>query len=445
MRVRKSSRRSPEQEAVDGVLTRLQTVFSPAVVDRLRQRSGYNPRQRKATAHRLLLVCVEACLSGYTLGFSTIRGFFVRRFGSIRPRAFQLRFKSVEAVGFFREALQQLVDEVLRDVGPRLDGALSAFEDVLVYDGTWQRVPPRGRKQGLKCTTAQGAGSKWVIGYSLRSGIAFEGRPDSATASELRSWQQLVGELRPGVLYLLDLGYFCRSLFEHARATKAQLLMRLKACDNLRKKLRVVGGVEHGVPWRPKGEYSIIRYLKRAQRFGIRKLDLDVEWGFGRQALRLRVVGIRHHRRWLLYLTTVPRTTLAIEEIVTTYRLRWLVEFLFREWKQTFDWGRSTTADRNALFALGYASLLTHALVRSLRITAATRHEVPLHSLRPLACLHLARAYADELVTALLDANPRVWTLACHRFFRGLLNVAYEPRPSRSRPRIAATMGAPGG
>lgn len=440
----KDSRRGSEQEATEA-LKRLAGVFSPAVVDELRKQTGYNPRQRKATAYRLLLVCVEACLSGYTLGFATLRSFFAKRFGAIRARAFQLRFKSTQAVDFFRQALQRLVSEVLEDFVPPLRGSLAAFSDVLVYDGSGQRVPPRGRKQGLKATTEEAAGSKWVIGYSLRSGVAFEGRPDSATSSELGSWRQLVDSIRPGVLYLLDLGYFCRELFERMLEANAHLLMRLKACPGLRNKLRVIGGFEGNRPWEPRGEYSVQSYLKRARRFRIREFDLDVQWGMGRDALPLRVVGVYRNKQWLLYLTTVPRSMLSVEQVVAAYRLRWLIEFLFREWKQTFDWGRSATADRNALFALGYASLLAHALVRSLRITAALRHEVPMESIRPVACLHLARAFASELVSALLHPDPRVWDLVCHRFLRAVLHVAHEPRPSRSRPRIAAILGAAGG
>ena len=39
-------------------------VFTPATVDELRAATGYNPRQRQATAYRLLAVVVH----GYLLG-----------------------------------------------------------------------------------------------------------------------------------------------------------------------------------------------------------------------------------------------------------------------------------------------------------------------------------------------------------------------------------------
>jgi hypothetical protein len=75
---------------------RLRLLFTEKKVDALRSLTGYNPRKRKATAYRLMLAVIEACLGGQTLGFTVIRAFFVRRFGKIRSRAFQLRFKQAD-------------------------------------------------------------------------------------------------------------------------------------------------------------------------------------------------------------------------------------------------------------------------------------------------------------------------------------------------------------
>jgi hypothetical protein len=69
---------------------------------------------------------------------------------------------------------------------------------------------------------------------------------------------------------------------------------------------------------------------------------------------------------------------------------------LFRELKQTADLGRSFTADAHAVAALTYGAMLAHALVRSVRIQAALANEIPLEELRPLASLHVVRAYARD-------------------------------------------------
>jgi hypothetical protein len=90
---------------VEGELLR---AFSPEVMDELRARTGYNPRQRVITALRLTLTVVEAFLVGQTLSFAALRAIFARRFPVSVVLLFQLRFKQPEAVAFFREALRHL-------------------------------------------------------------------------------------------------------------------------------------------------------------------------------------------------------------------------------------------------------------------------------------------------------------------------------------------------
>lgn len=423
-------------------LGQLRALFTDSKVDKLRASTGYNPRKRKATAFRLMLVVIEACLSGHTLGFTTIRAFFVRRFGDIRPRAFQLRFKQPEAAAFFKAALDFVVQVAAKFLVTPLKGALASFDDVHVYDGTGQRVPPRGaRDPDLKGCTKGKSGSKWVVGYSLKSGIAFHALGGAESANELKMWRRLVGQMLPGVLYLLDLGYFCKELFRQAQRVNAHLLMRLKSKAKIRVRAAFVDGRLDTLP-----DWALSYYLGVVPSRRGTLLDLDVSWGKGKTALALRLVGMSMGGRkgWRFYLTTVGRELLSAEQIVQSYRLRWLVEFLFREWKQQTDLGRSATADRDALDALTYGAMLSHALVRSLRVAAALNAEIPLEQLRPLACLHVARAYARDLVDA-MEKGPSKWKRVLPKVLRDLTVVARERRPSRSRPRIARELGAGGG
>ena len=52
------------------VAQQLEKAITPTVVDELRSRTGYNPRQRTGTALRLMLTVVEAFLLGQTLSFA---------------------------------------------------------------------------------------------------------------------------------------------------------------------------------------------------------------------------------------------------------------------------------------------------------------------------------------------------------------------------------------
>lgn len=241
------------------------------------------------------------------------------------------------------------------------------------------------------------------------------------------------------MLYLLDLGFFERAVFSQARAVGAHVLMRLKTTA----KPRVVAAMDRDGSMEPVNECSLQYFVKYQRRRRGTTFDLDVLWGPKGGAIPLRLVGYAHKHdniRW--YLTTVPRDRLSAREIIEAYRLRWLIELLFRELKQTSDLGRAMTADPNAIEALTYGALLAHVVVRSIRIQASLAAEVPLEQLRPLACLHVVRAYTTDLVNALQAASYHVLDEVLVRITRDLLRLAYEPRTSRSRSRIAQQMGA---
>jgi IS4 transposase len=239
----------------------------------------------------------------------------------------------------------------------------------------------------------------------------------------------------------LDRGFFERQLFGDARAAGAHLIMRLKSIV----KVRVTGHLS-GRRFVELPEWSLNYYLTSASRARGTLFDLDVIWGTGKTAVSLRLVGFAHKAnniRW--YLTTVSRNQLSARQIVEAYRLRWLIELLFRELKQATDFGRSFTANPHAVQVLTYGAMLAHVLVRSLRIQAALANDVPLEQLRPLACLHVARAFAHEIVDALASTSRAAWSRVTGRVAEVLLVIARELRPSRSRGRIALQLGAVGG
>jgi len=384
-------------------------------------------------------VVVEAFLLGQTLGFTAIRAIFLRRFGFVQPCPFQKRFKQASAAAFFRAALERLVKSVISSAQLSLTGPLAQFADVRIYDGTGQRVPPRGSEALPGCTKGK-AGSKWVVGYSIKTGLLEHAEGGAETASETPLWHKLVPSFTRGVLYLFDLGFFERKLFAAAQDAGAHVLMRLKKIA----KVRVIGHiVDRSLGTIP--GWSLGYYLTSVSRRRGTLFDLDVVWGKGKDVIGLRLVGIAHTSRTIRwYLTTVPRSQLSARQIVQAYRLRWLIELLFREIKQAVDLGRSFTADADAVQAMTYGAMLAHVLVRSLRIQAALDNEIPLEQLRPLACLHIARAFARDIIDALAAATCCAWGRVSHAVGVALVQLARELKPSKSRPRIALNLGAIG-
>src|SRR5690606_37103851 len=83
-----------------------------------------------------------------------------------------------------------------------------------------------------------------------------------------------------------------------------------------------------------------------------------------------------------------------------------------------------------------------HVLVRSLRIEAALRNEIPIEQLRPLPCLHVARAFARDIVDALASCSRTASAdLLVHRT-PTLLAIARAPKPSRSPTSTSLILGA---
>lgn len=438
-----STRRSttgPERICeADAVKDQIRKTFTPEVVDELRASTGYNPRQRQGTALRVMLTLVEGFLVGQTLSFAALRAIFIKRFGFIHSCPFQRRFTQESAAVFFRAALERLVASVVDAAGLTLRGPFGRFADVRIYDGTGQRVPPRGRKALPGCTKGK-AGTKWVMGYSIKTGLLEHGIYGAETASETPLWRQLVPRFTAGVLYVFDLGFFERALFDAAQEAGAHVLMRLKSTAKVRVQSAAGPNGRVSLPG-----WSLGYYLQDTRKPRGRVFDLDVIWGKGKNALALRLVGYAHSSRsvrW--YLTTVPRSMLSPNQVIQAYRLRWLIELLFRELKQTADLGRSFTANTHAVAALTYGAMLAHALVRSVRIQAALANEVPLDDLRPLASLHMARAYARELVDALASVGREAWADVLALLGADLVPFARERKPSRSRRRIGLKLGATG-
>ena len=77
-------------------------------------------------------------------------------------------------------------------------------------------------------------------------------------------------------------------------------------------------------------------------------------------------------------------------------------------------------------------------------VEAALANEVPLEQLRPLACLHVARAWAREIVDALATATRYTALPLAEAVRDAIVALARELKPSRSRQRIALKLGAVG-
>ncbi len=75
---------------------------------------------------------------------------------------------------------------------------------------------------------------------------------------------------------------------------------------------------------------------------------------------------------------------------------------------------------------------------------AALRTAIPLEQLRPLACAHLVRAFAGEVIVALFQPRRAAWRRLVVTLTDAIIGFAREVKPSRSRDRVARRLGAVG-
>ena len=284
------------------------------------------------------------------------------------------------------------------------------------------------------------AGAKLLVSYSLKDGMVVDALADAQKTSDIKLWRRMGGQLRTGVLYLFDLAYFEKAMFLEALARGAHVLMRFKTNT----KLNVVAHHAYG-----KCTYCeplpVNQFLGWLSHKPSTVFDADVIWGSGKNAILLRLVGYTGaEKKIYAYLTTIPRDVHTPYDIIGCYRLRWLIELLFRELKQTADIGRSCTTDPNALMALTYGALVGHALVRSMRIVAATKSQIPLEQLRPIASLRIVAACAHGLIEALVTQNFPLLKQVAEKICGLISYFALEKAASSSRERVAFDLGATG-
>ncbi len=73
------------------------------------------------------------------------------------------------------------------------------------------------------------------------------------------------------------------------------------------------------------------------------------------------MIGIRDPRTgdYHFYVTNIPLEKLAAEDVRATYALRWQVELLFKELKQSYRLDQMPSRKRHIVEALLYAAILT--------------------------------------------------------------------------------------
>jgi putative transposase len=294
----------------------------------------------------------------------------------IQESSFYDRFNK----GFARMLQAAVANLLTREsrTGRKLSGALSRFKDVVLTDATVLKLHWFLAREfpGTRTHSSPAAAKLHVVmsvtGKSQQSVRLTTERVHDAHVLKIGPWVR-------GRLLLFDLGYFKYQLFARIDLNGGAFVSRLKSSSN--PQITHVNRCHRGQPIDlegrrlkevlPKLKRSVIDVMVRV-RFQRRRYAGKRRW----DTMSLRLVGSRNQetRKWQLYLTNVPVSDLAAEDVSGVYAARWQIELLFAQLKGAYHLDHLPSSKPEIVEALIYASILT--LLVSQRLLASFRRHL---------------------------------------------------------------------
>lgn len=335
-----------------------------------------------------------------------------RNFGSttgckLVPSSFYDRFTPA-LCEFLKRAVGHAC-QTLSEPQEKLKGKLSSFVDLIVADATvislhdfleshYQACRTNHTKSALKLQLVMSvlaAGPKKVQLFSQR-------------VHEVKKLS--VGPWVEGRLLLIDLGYYCFSLFERIDRNGGFFVSRIKSNANF-----VIAEshlVCRGRSVKLEGEklQEVLPKLKR------RVIDLDAWIPIKRRPYggwqttvfkKFRVVGVLNENtgKYHLYITNVPRERLSPDDIGRVYAARWEVELLFKELKSGYRLDELPSSKRHVVESLVYVAILTLTVSRFLLFALRRRLQVSKRRTPERRWAAVFKTCAHQLLSLLV--NPR--------------------------------------
>lgn len=319
-----------------------------------------------------------------------------------------LQDRIIDAVPFLRTMFEHSL-RLFRPALPLELVVLKQFSGLFITDSTVIALPESLRTEFPGCG---GSGAE----AALKIQLTFElltGAMDTVDFQTGRSPDQgyagHVQQLRPGALYLSDLGYFVLQHFQQIDQQKAYFLSRLDlktaifdpASGN---RLDLLAWLRTQTDPTVETRWLVGAEEKLPCRVVVTKLPpavADRRRQKAREAARRkgRTLSPRHLEllSWTIYLTNVPPAMLTLPQVLVLYAVRWQIELIFKVWKSQRALDRVAGHRRERILTEIYAKLIgvvvTHFLIAPFRTVD--------RELSPVKVQHLVRRYALRLAQSL--------------------------------------------
>lgn len=223
----------------------------------------------------------------------------------------------------------------------------SPFGEVYIQDSTIIPLPDELSEyyKGSVSKGKQKSSLRIQTFFGVKSGTYTKFEIGSFTDNDQGAAGNILSQIKPKDLIIRDLGYFVLNVFSKIASIGAFFLSRYRygttIYDMTGKKLNLLELLKNK-------ELVDIDVLLGAKeklhcRFVAVKVPDNIAGERKRKAKQNRDKRLNHNSEymemleWVIYVTNVEREIWSYKEIIKAYRLRWIIEIIFKSWKSHFN------------------------------------------------------------------------------------------------------------
>ena len=408
---------------VTGFSREVKETLSPEALDAMGREAGLCERLREIAPRRLATSLLASFACGRVETLADLQRHFNALHGTaVSCKAFHKQLAKPAFAGFARGLFDLIVEQwAIRTL--RTAEGLAEFDRVVIQDGSSFAVKDalRERFPG-RFKAVSPAAVELHATMELLEGTVSRAALTADTGAErphLPAADSLVD-----ALLLADRGYFDVGYLAEVDGAGGHFVAR--AIDSINP--TVLRAEANG------RELADLRDqpLKRCDLPKTGPVDLEVSWRRGATTFRARLVARWNPKSgaYVLLVTNLPRERVSAEQVFQTYRLRWQVELLFKEWKSHANLRAFDTANPHIAEGLVWAALAAAALKRHIAHAAQVLRHVEISTSKVAMC---ARHGLDAVLRALASGKSRSLLSAIRNLIDYLARNALRSHPRRDR------------
>ena len=393
--------KKPKEER-DAFLAQYSELVGPDEIIEAGRRLGAIQRQRKVDLPKLVEATVISLSGTPGAQTSALVNYLSLTGESLAPSSFYDRFTPEFAQvmkGVAGRALEHVRQADPKETtGRDLGALLEAFSDVRIADSTVLMLKKLAKGWAPSTSKVRPAGVKFHTVVSVHDDLPIADSMTPQRTHDNKAFPEATME--PGTLSIFDLGYIDVKRFIDAIDRGAHFLTRLKTSHNP-EIVRVYVGQGSRRKARGLRLDEAIDSELLTHHMGV--IDVDVRLVHkGREAIA-RVVAVINtdvdEFHW--YITSVDRNLLDAFDVAEAYRLRWIIELIFKQLKSGTGLSSILAWRESAVTALIYGKITALCLSRLLELCAKSQDDKGVFG-RLAIVLVLARSTSLLLSYALL-------------------------------------------